>query len=400
MQSIALPSILDELSPAERRALLSDPAMATLQGVFGAVPDPRGRRGRRYDLPFLLTCLVAALLCDCNTLAAVGQWCREQRPLLARRYPHYTFLTPTGALFRWLLPRLSVAEFEWALAGWVRATQIPGPETAREAVAFDGKTVRGAALLQPDGTRQAPHLLSVSGHVSQETLIQVAVDGKTNEIPVAQALLPYLSLQGRVVTADALHTQTAFGQGVLDQGGDYLLCVKGNQPTLYEAIALTFADPATRCAPTVHTLDRRRGRTDRRSIRATTDLNHYLTVLPRVGQVAEVTRTSTTKDKTTQEVVFLVTSCPPARAHPSQLLAWVRGHWSIEARHYIRDVTFGEDRSRLRYGHTPQIMAACRNLCLTLIRRTASTEIAACRRSFAYHPANALALLLPKTRSA
>ena len=62
----------------ERRALLADPAMRTLQGVFAAVPDPRDRRGRRYDLPFLLTCLVAALLCDCNRLGAVGQWCAER----------------------------------------------------------------------------------------------------------------------------------------------------------------------------------------------------------------------------------------------------------------------------------------------------------------------------------
>jgi hypothetical protein len=76
MESIVLPTVLDALSVEERRALLGDPAMRTLQGVFDAVPDPRGRRGRWYDLPFLLTCLVAALLCDCNTLGAVGQWCR------------------------------------------------------------------------------------------------------------------------------------------------------------------------------------------------------------------------------------------------------------------------------------------------------------------------------------
>src|SRR6202142_1708640 len=112
MESIVLPGVLDALSVEERRALLEDPAMATLQGVFAAVPDPRARRGLRYDLPLLLTCLVAALLCDCNTLAAVGQWCQEHRALLSRRYPHARFRTPTGALFRWLLPRLSVAEFE------------------------------------------------------------------------------------------------------------------------------------------------------------------------------------------------------------------------------------------------------------------------------------------------
>ena len=397
MQSIVIPVVLDVLSVEERRALLEDPAMATLQGVFAAMPDPRARRGLRYDLPFLLTCLVAALLSNCNSLAAVGQWCQEHRTLLGRRYPHARFLTPTGALFRWLLPRLSVAELEWALAGWVRATRAA---REREALAFDGKTVRGAALLQPDGTRQAPHLLSVSGHESQETLIQVRVDGKTNEIPVAQALLPYLPLRGRMVTADALHTQTAFAQGVLDQGGDYLLCVKGNQPTLYNDIALAFADPATCCSQPVSTIDRRRGRTEVRSLRTTTDLNTYLTTMPQVGQVAELTRTVTEQGKTTQEVVFLVTSCPPTRGCPTQLLAWIRGHWSIEARHNVRDGTFGEDRSRLRHGHAPQIMAACRNLCITLLHRTARTEISAARRSLAYHPAQALALLLPKARRA
>src|SRR5260221_10483491 len=137
-----------------------------------AVPDPRKRRGRRYDLPFLLTCLVAALLSNCNSTAAVGQWCQEHRALLGRRYPHARFLTPTGALYRWLLPRLSVAELEWALAGWVRASRAVWE---REAVALDGKTVRGAAVRQSDGTSSAPHLLSISGHESRATLLQVRV---------------------------------------------------------------------------------------------------------------------------------------------------------------------------------------------------------------------------------
>ncbi|MGH2345701.1 MAG: ISAs1 family transposase [Chloroflexota bacterium] len=397
MESISRPALLDGLSAEERRALLSDAGLARLQAVFAVVPDPRARRGRRYDLPFLLTCLLAALLCNCDTLAAVGQWCVEQRALLHRCYPTSRFLTPSGALFRWLLPRLSVGELEWALAGWARHTRPAGDH---EPLALDGKTLRGAAVLGPDGTRQAPHLLSVSGHVSQETLLQVRVADKTNEIPVAQALLPYLSLRGRVLTADALHTQTAFAQAVLNQGGDYLLCVKGNQPTLYTDIALAFADPATPCSPSTSTIDRRRGRTEVRCLRITTALNSHLTALPRVGQVAELTRTITDRKGTRHEVVFLATSRPPARATRHQVLRWIRGHWSIEARHWVRDVTFGEDRSRLRGGHAPQIMAALRNLCLTLIRRAGAPGIAAARRSFAHHPAKALALLLPKTRSA
>ena len=397
MESITRPAILDGLTEEKRRALLSDRGLARLQAVFAVVPDPRARRGRRYDLPFLLTCLVAALLCNCNTLAAVGQWCQEHRALLAGRYPYARHHTPTGALFRWLLPRLRVAELEWGLAAWVRATQSV---REHEPLALDGKTVRGAAVVGPDGIREAPHLLSVSGHRSRATLLQVRVAGKTNEIPVAQAILPYLPVRGRVVTADALHTQTAFAQGVLDQGGDYLLCVKGNQPTLHADIALAFADPATRCGPRTTTTDRCRGRTEVRSLRTTTDLNAYLTVLPQVRQVAELIRTTTNSQGSHREVVFLATSCSPRQASHDQLLTWIRGHWTVEARHFVRDVTFGEDRSSLRGGHAPQIMATLRNLCCTLIYRLGTTAIAATRRTFAYHPATALTLLLPKVRRA
>ncbi len=90
----------------------------------------------------------------------------------------------------------------------------------------------------------------------------------------------------------------------------------------------------------------------------------------------------------------LLTSLAPQRAAPARVLALIRGHWSIESRHVVRDVTFGEDCSPLRSGGAPQIMAAVRNLTHTLIRRTGVTAIAAARRAFSYHPARALALLL------
>ena len=176
MESIARPAILDGLAEEERRALLSDAGLDSLQAVFAAVPDPRALRGRRHGLPFLLTCLVAALLCTCDTTAAVGEWCAAQREQLARRYPRQRALTPTGALFRWLLPRLPVAELEWALAGWVQRTR---PAADREPLALDGKTVRGATVVGTDRTRAAPHLLSVSGHASGETFLQARVDGKS-----------------------------------------------------------------------------------------------------------------------------------------------------------------------------------------------------------------------------
>ena len=362
---------LPTLSDAERQALLRAPALTCLHRVFAQLPDPRERRGRRYDLAFLLTCLVAALLCGCDSTRAVGQWCRDQRPLLRRIFGPRAHLTPSDSLYRRLLPRLSVEHLEWALCAWVRATR---PEEDTEPVAVDGKTLRGAGTAE----QAAPHLLAFCTHHTQETLLQVPVGEKTNEIPVAQAMAPWLPWRGRVCTADALHTQTAFVATIRAQGGDVLLTVKDNQPTLAADLALLFADPHTQ---TTHaqTVDAHRGRRETRSIRVSADLSAYLAAhspWPGIAQVAQLTRVVTTKDATRRETVYLITTLTPAQASPERLLTLIRGHWRIEnSLHYVRDVTFGEDRSRLRTGHAPQLLAALRNLVITLIHRSGSREI-------------------------
>jgi len=386
MQSSALVDLL--AAAVAERAEDAEPAPALLE-AFARVPDPRRRQGRRYPLPFLLGALILALLCNCDTLEAVGQWCAEHRELLAAHFPGQRFHTPTGSLYRRLLPRLSVVHVEAVLALWVQGS-LEAP--ADDAVALDGKTVRGAGT----AAQAAPHLLSAATHTSGETLLQVRVGEKTNEIPVARDILPVLPLAGRVVTADALHTCATTAQAILAQEADYLLVVKANQPTLYAECAAYFSDATARVGRAT-TVDRRRGRTETRTLYVTTRLSAHLTRysrFPRIRQVACLLTTTQDRRGTHREARFLLTSLRPPQADPSRLLALARGHWSIESRHFVRDVTFGEDRSPLRTGDAPQIMAAVRNLTHTLIRRTGTTAIAAARRAFSYHPARALALLL------
>lgn len=391
MQSSALAPSLASLTPQERGTLVAAPALQTLQEAFTAIPDPRSRHGRRYALPFLLTCLVAALLCNCNSLAAVSEWCADQKTLLARVLGPLRHGTPTAALYRWVLARLVAEHVEWVLASWVQTTLQAAADAPLVA---DGKTVRGA--LTEAG---APHLLSFSLADTQETVLQVRVDGKTNEIPVVQEMLPYVPVAGRVFLADALHTQHATAAQVHHLGGDYVLTVKENQPALYDHLATYFAAPT---APDrrARTVDRHRGRREVRQLRATTEMTAYLAPdWPSVAQVARLVRTVTCRGVTSVEVVYLITSLPPRKATAKRLLALARAYWSIEnTRHDVRDVTFGEDRSRLRTGDAPQIMAALRNLALTLLHRTGHTRIAQARRHFAHHPAPALALLLPPLR--
>ena len=127
-----------------------------------------------------------------------------------------------------------------------------------------------------------------------------------------------------------------------------------------------------------------------RQIKVSTEMTSYLSATwPHMAQVAELTRIVTRQGKTTQEVVYLISSLTPDQASPQRLLALVRGHWHIENRlHSVRDVDFGEDRCRLRSGNAPQIM---RHLVITLIHRSGSSQIAASRHSFAYHPLQVLA---------
>ena len=394
MYSTALPLTLPSLTDEHRLQLLEDATLMSLFDIFATIPDPRSSHGLRYELPYLLTCLVAAMLCNCNSTVAVAQWCREQRPLLARLFAPRRFLCPCDSLYRWLLPRLSAEHLEWALADWVRATLVA---TDDDPIALDGKTVRGASA----AGHTAPHLLSFCTHQSREILLQVVVSKKTNEIPVAQALLPCLPLAGRVCTADAMHTQTDFLQRVDALGGKAVLTVKKNQPTLYADLATYFADPYATYEQD-RTSDYQRGRIELRSIKVSTAMNAYLSDWPHLAQVAQLTRTVTVRrtNKTTEEVVYLITDLDPSAASPGRLLTLVRGHWSIEnSLHYVRDVTFGEDCSQLRSGHAPQIMAALRNLVITLIHRQGSDQIAESRRQFAYHPRRALKLLLHKRRT-
>lgn len=395
MYSTPLGDVLAAIAPLttdEQQALLCDRRLTDLQAAFARVPDPRHRLGRRYSLAFLLTCLVAALLCTGNSTLAVEEWCRAHHPLLRQVFGPLRHLTPSGSLYRRLLPRLSVEHLEWALAGWRHASR---PVADVEPVAIDGKALRGAG----DATHPAPHLLTVYTQDTQEVLVQVRVSEKTNEIPVAQAVLPLLLAQsgpGRVVTADALHTQTALVAAVRAHGGHVILTVKDNQPTLAADLALLFADPLTTVRRAT-TRDQRRGRDEQRTLELTTDLTAFLATAspwPQIAQVGRLTRTVTTARGTTHQQVYVVTTLSPLQACPACVLRLLRRHWRIEnGLHYVRDGTFGEDHSRLRTGHAPQVVAALRNLALTLMRRTGATAIAATRRAFAFHPARALALL-------
>jgi predicted transposase YbfD/YdcC len=209
-------------------------------------------------------------------------------------------------------------------------------------------------------------------------------------------VLRHLVLPGRVFTMDALLTGRHVAQTIVDAGGDYVMIVKANQPQFHADIELVFTcPPAGDHQPSARTVDIGHGRIEQRNITTSEALVGY-SDWPGLAQVFEIGWHVITQ-KTGQErveVVYGVTSLRPARVTPGQLLEFVRGHWHIENKsHWVRDVTFDEDRSQVRCGNIPHVMAALRNSAIGVLRWAGHTNIAAACRQLAAQPAQALALI-------
>jgi predicted transposase YbfD/YdcC len=362
--------------------------------VFAAIPDFRKPRGKRHPLPAIFALACCAMLCGARSYSAIAEWGRNYGTRIAQALG-FTHGTPCAATLHAIFRHVNREEFEAHLGTWADSIvgSLPAaPETPGSAVALDGKTLRGSKKQGAPGT----HLLSALAHQVGVTLAQHAVDDKTNEITAVETLLHHLVLEGRIVTMDALLTQRHVAQTIVDKGGDYVMIVKENQPRLRADIELVFTlPPVGDRQETARTIDIGHGRIEQRNITTSEALVGY-SDWPGLAQVFELGRhvliQNTGEERV--EVVYGVASLRPERATPGHLLALVRGHWQIENKsHWVRDVTFDEDRSQVRCGNIPQVMAALRNTAIGLLRWAGHTNIAAACRRLAAQPVQALALI-------
>ena len=210
----------------------TDPARSLWEHL-GDIPDRRGRQGRQYGLPSVLTLVLAAMLSGANDLRAVFRWGR-------RLPPEALFLlgldrAPCHAMYHYFFKALDVAATEAVLGAWTRTAGDPGH------IALDGKRLRGSAPDGHDGSAGV-HLVSAFASSLGGVIGQLQVAPDANEITAALTLLKGLPLQGAIVTGDAMFCQRAICQNLRDAQGDYLFAVKVNQPELMADLALAFGD--------------------------------------------------------------------------------------------------------------------------------------------------------------
>lgn len=401
---------MESMLVARLRATLADRPTAPVAGplslaaAFTRVPDPRRQASVQYPLAALLSLAVAAILANHTSVLAIAEWGRRQsRSLLAELGLPETS-APCQSTVQRLFRRLDPDAVSAALSAAFAPAATP-PPTARGAqgVAIDGKAQRGRLQYQRGGS--PVHALTAFTHDQRVVLAQAPIACGTDkagaEVTVAPALLARIDWRGRVLTGDAQFCQRALCRQVVAAGGDYLLVVKENQPTLLRDIELLFDPPGATRPPALDDrreartlLERGHGRRDEaRRLIASTDLTGYLD-WPGVAQVFRVERTWQEQGQAKRQVRYGITSLPPAVGSAARLLALKRGHWSIENRlHRPKDVTLGEDASLIHLGAGPTVVAMLRDAAISRLYRAGFQAITARLRFHSQQPDAAVDLV-------
>jgi predicted transposase YbfD/YdcC len=339
---------------------------------FEDLTDPRIERTRVHDLFELV---VVAL---CGTIAGSDSWADierfgNQRLAWLRTFLQLTEGIPSHDTFGRVFARLDPAELVGCIQQWL---QEIGREIGSH-IAIDGKTLRGS--FDKAAGKNPLHLVSAWASETRLTLGQIAVDSKSNEITAIPLLLELLDLKGTTVTIDAMGCQKEIAAKIVDGEGDYLLALKDNHPTLHEAVCQEFTaalDADTRPAEMRRhvTVETNRGRTERReylALPAPKSLPGFadwagLATLVMVARITEIGGVEK------GEVSYYLSSLP---AKVKKLAKLIRQHWSIESQlHWVLDVTFTEDASRIRQRHAPQTSAMLRRLAVSILSSDTSIK--------------------------
>lgn len=336
--------------------------------IFEGVEDPRRSNATRHDLHEMLMIALLCVLCGGEGCCDMALFGRSKEQFL-RKFMVLEHGIPSHDAFSDLFKALDPVSFQPVMQRLVDrfAGELEG------VVAIDGKCLR-RSFCRASG-KSPLHL--VQAFSSQDGLVlgQIAVDEKSNEITALPKLLELLDIKGRIVTADAMHTQRDSAKAICEKGAHYVLALKGNQGTLYDDVKLYLDDPQQQENMAVfQDVDSGHGRIESRIAHLSNDIDwlqeHH--DWPALGAIGKVTaRRETGTGKSVETRYYLLSQALSAQ----QFLAATRAHWSIEnSLHWVLDVTMNEDAMRNRTGNGPQNLAILRRIALNMAR-TEPTKI-------------------------
>lgn len=343
----------------------------SIGSYFESLSDPRHTRNRKHLLIDIVVIAVCALVCGCDGPTAIHRWATQRRDWLKQflALPHGI---PSRDCIRRLLMALQPQAFQKCFQGWIAQTVRTDDNGPTRLIAIDGKTCRRSH----DASQGLGPLHIVSAWAGEEgiALGQIATEAKSNEITAIPQLLKQIELTNALITIDAMGCQKEIARDIVAGGGDFVIAVKDNQPTLREAITAHFLKHLENDLEDLkyrshETREQGHGRLDERS--------YYLTKAPpdlarkkewpwvkAIGYSVRITQHADGRE--TDEVRYYILSRYLSGKRFSEA---VRGHWGIESMHWVLDVTFREDDSRTRERTLGNNLSWLRRFAVTLLKR-------------------------------
>jgi predicted transposase YbfD/YdcC len=336
-------------------------------GSFSTLPRPRVQRTRRHRLTDIVLLVLIGTICGCEGWDGIVWYAQEWEAEL-RTILELPGGIPSADTLRRVMGALDPRAFGKLFIAW---TQAMCETTAGKLVAIDGKTVRGS--FRGETGEGALHLVNAWVSENQMVLGQYATDVKSNELTAIPELLALLDLQGATVSIDAMGCQKGIAKQIVEKGADYIFGLKSNQPTLHKEVLDAF-DAAT-CAALrrdggsyCETVDKGHGRNEVRRVYVQREVG-WLTRSdrwPKLSSLILVESERTRRGETSVERRAYISSLS---VRADVLAARVRGHWHVENRlHWVLDVVFGEDRSRISRKNGAENLGIVRKIAMNLLR--------------------------------
>ena len=376
------------MSQKSYQRIQEEEALAEFEKALKALSDPRRKQGQRYSLKSIIVIALMAMVCGCDDGESIELWGETNAEWLSG-FLELPYGSPTQDVFLDVFAALDPAAFSAVFIAWMKML-LARLDILSKHIAVDGKTSR-RSFHKNEAGEKAPALHTVSAWTSDAGLVlgQCKTDEKSNEITAIPELLKLIDIRGATITIDAMGCQTEIAKTIVKGGGDYLLAVKENQPTLYRDIQMSFRNaldktlrlidqPTSLKLENYTNIDKGHGRIEERGVYLCRDLSWLSTAnnWPELSFIAmvESKRTEVSTQKTSTEYRYYIGS--DLKATVQGVGEKIRRHWGIENEvHWVLDMAFREDEARHRAKNCAANFATLRHFALNLLKKDTTKKV-------------------------